>query len=398
MTVQSDVSRGWSIAEAIERAALPDQWDEWIAAKAEWTKASTPMPAGPSTFITRSPREIERRRIAANVAFKKVRDNLWKLLEAERFVATGSREGPATQPSTIHSLAWKSLVWPRTENSIVRERYGAKAKIYNVRVFPLIYAPDAANRLNGLSLAEAFRRFVLDDPEVVALGERVMRNEGHERVFREGQAPGFFADFHWPLDASADDLAASLCQAPAFGPETPLRKPSIQVLAAAKALANRWSALRRSLVRGDVEALGTFAQTGVSAKISRTQWTRDGLLVHVRNSDLCEADEGKPITRWTGITLGINFGPSDNIAAPDFASHSSIASQTARELAVPKRRSAQRESIEQAVRAIWPNGVPKGIMAGKRNQQITNWQRQNRLVVPSDKTIDRYFREAKSRF
>jgi len=397
MTLQSDVSRGWTIVDAFERVASPAQWDAWIAARDAYVAVSTPVPSGPGSFIHQPPQKIADLKDAAQAALSAVKSNLWKLLEADHLVATGSREGPSAHPTIIHPLAWRSLNWPKMESSIVRERFGTKTKIYNVRIFPVLHAPDASSRLKGLSLAEAFRKFILEDPEVATLGKRVMRDEGYEEVFRDGQAPGPTVDFHWPLGASADDLAASLCLPLSYGPEAPLPIPSIQVIAAANALADRWSALRRSLVRGDIEALGTFTQTGVSTEISKAQWTRDGLLVHVRNSDLCEVDKGRPVPRWTGITLGISLGPSDNVAAAGLASRSPIIGQTARELEGTKRRSAQRESIDQAVRAIWPNGVPKGMMVGKRNQQITDWQRSNGLAVPNDKTIDRYFREAKNR-
>ena len=57
--------------------------------------------------------------------------------------------------------------------------------------FTVLRAPNAAERLNGLSLKEAFRIYVLDDAEVVVLGKRVVKAKpSHAAVFSDGMFPG----------------------------------------------------------------------------------------------------------------------------------------------------------------------------------------------------------------
>jgi hypothetical protein len=56
---------------------------------------------------------------------------------------------------------------------------------------PVLRAPNAAECLNGLSPKEVFRNYVLDDPEVVVLGKRVVKaKSSHAAVFRDGMFPG----------------------------------------------------------------------------------------------------------------------------------------------------------------------------------------------------------------
>src|SRR4051794_19270079 len=75
----------------------------------------------------------------------------------------------------------------------------------------MLRSANAAELLNGLSLSEAFHKYILNDTEVAALAEVVMRlDPAYESVFREGQYPGLFVKFTWPLDDSPSDLAFQL--------------------------------------------------------------------------------------------------------------------------------------------------------------------------------------------
>ncbi len=72
----------------------------------------------------------------------------------------------------------------------------------------MLSSPEGAQLMHGLSLAEAFQRFVLNHPDVVPLANAAMKlDRSYEGVFREGQYPGHYVKFSWPLDISAEDLA-----------------------------------------------------------------------------------------------------------------------------------------------------------------------------------------------
>jgi hypothetical protein len=143
-------------------------------------------------------------------------------------------------------------------------------------------AQGASNSLNGLTLAEAFRKHVLEDEEVADLGRKVWRT--NSAVFSEGQFPGPVSDFHWPLHATAETIAHAFVRQPIVFLGDPLPSPSDQEIAASRRLAERIDSFTSLLARRDLIAIGTVAATGLEAPIGRGQWTRSDLLIDVQNS------------------------------------------------------------------------------------------------------------------
>jgi len=232
---------GWTIAEAIERTSDPDQSVDQERAKAT----------------------------GQNIA-------MWRsLAEDGKLVVTGSVESPTTPPVPIDPQIFQALNGPGPTSSALEGQFGSGIEIFNIRVFPVLRAPNAAGYLNGLSLADAFHRYVLDDPEVVALGKRVVKTaKRHADVFRDGMFPGPLNDFHWPLDATAESIEYS------FVPQSPsvdhwLPTPSAMISAVSAALADRIQGLRGVLASGSICAFGT-SQTGVEGPIGRLQGTAVG--------------------------------------------------------------------------------------------------------------------------
>jgi hypothetical protein len=163
--------------------------------------------------------------------------------------------------------------------------------------------------LKGLSLADAFRRYVLDDPEVVTLGKRIVKTtKRHVEVFRDGMFPGPLVDFHWPLDATAESIEYS------FAPQSPniddwLPAPSAMLSAVSAALADRIQGLRNVLAGGSICAFGVFERTGVEGLIGRVQWRRPGISIDVRRGDLCEHQDHRAVPKWTGLSLRFPDAP-----------------------------------------------------------------------------------------
>ncbi|TFV69299.1 hypothetical protein E4K64_33540 [Bradyrhizobium frederickii] len=162
-------------------------------------------------------------------------------------------------------------------------------------------AQGASNSLNGLTVAEAFRKHVLEDEEVADLGRKVSRT--NSAVFSEGQFPGSFVDFHWPLHATAETIAHAFVRQPIVFLGDPLPSPSDQEIAASRRLAERIVSFTSLLVRCDLIAIGTAAATGLEAPIGRGQWTRSDLLIDVQNSAVCEMRNHRPVPVWTGVWL-----------------------------------------------------------------------------------------------
>jgi hypothetical protein len=171
---------------------------------------------------------------------------------------------------------------------------------------PLAGWTIAAANLDGLSLTQAFQRYVINDPEVVAQGQKLLKVENrHSSVFREGQAPGPFVDYHWPLDSTALALADRfVAQFIHFAGE-PLPAPSAAILNISAVLVDRIRRLRDLLASGEVVAVGTFVQTGIEGPIGRLQWVRNEISIDVSNGDLCEGQDNRAVAKWTGLSLRV---------------------------------------------------------------------------------------------
>jgi len=94
-----------------------------------------------------------------------VMKELWDKLKSKQLAGFGKYEDEESAEHLVHVSheAWPVVVnWSK---SIIKER-STTQKLYGVRIFPLIHSPDAASRLFGCSLAQAFHRFVILDPEI----------------------------------------------------------------------------------------------------------------------------------------------------------------------------------------------------------------------------------------
>lgn len=160
------------------------------------------------------------------------------------------------------------------------------------------------NYLDGLPLGSAVRKFVLEDKEIVDLGRLISAvNPGHSAVFLEGQFPGAFVNFCWPLRASAETIADAFVHLPIIIPGKPLPSPSIREMAVSLKLAERLASIADYLAAGDLIALGTFAASGMECTIGAGQWTRRDLLIDVQNSAVCELRDHRVVAIWTGVCL-----------------------------------------------------------------------------------------------
>jgi hypothetical protein len=390
--VQGASFQGWTLLDALERTGDPARWDEYAAAKSEWDKVRIPIPSGPGSYLQPSPLKVRELAQRANDAFEPIRLRFRELLIDEKITAYGSRGGPSETPTSINAAGWRHLVWPKLQNSTVRERLGAKTKIFNVRVFPILQSTRALMLLNSLSLADAFRRYVLEDPEVVTLGKRVIARCGYRDIFENGRAPGPYIDnFHWSFGLNANELAASFVRKLSFWEKSKFPQPPSEVLRASVALADRCQALQRLLGVGQIAAVGTFVQTGMAIHVHRTQWQRRGMTVEIRNGDLCEPENHRPVVRWSGIMLELPLtsGVSPPADLPTLGVTAESAVMAMSSLGT-KKKTAGRESISEALQDLWPDGPPRGLQLQKRDTQIIAWQRKNGRTVVSSKTIRRH--------
>jgi len=160
--------------------------------------------------------------------------------------------------------------------------------------------------LNGLSLGDAFRRCVLEDGEVAAIGNELCAvDRSASAVFRDGNYPGEIIDYHWPVHVNAENISYAFTSSMLVLLDRPLPEPSELQVSASKLLASRLSELIAYLLRGEMIAIGTFGATGVETSIGIGQWRRSDLSIDVHTNSVCETRDHKYVPLWTGVWLRI---------------------------------------------------------------------------------------------
>ena len=262
--------------------------------------------------------------------FEKTRNNGWTLAEAaqhvpdirrgltrERLRVWGRLGSKDASPSLIPASALLDL------NFSARMAAGDPAIVagqpaFDLRIFPTLISPSAAEHLNGLSLADAFRRYVIWDCEVSAMEQRILGiSVGSWMMFIDGRFPSAEGRPFWPLHANVNTIVFAFMSThpPTSG------GPREEEITTARVLAERVAALIDLLTRGEIEAFGTFAATGVEGAIGRGQWVRKDICLDVRNSDICEKRHTEYVATWTGIRLQLpnRRQSQDHLVAAEFA-------------------------------------------------------------------------------
>jgi hypothetical protein len=236
-------------------------------------------------------------------------------------------------------------------------------------------------QLNDLSIAEVFEKYVLKDPAVVPLAAAALqKDKSFLSVFQEGQYPGPFVEYAWPLDITPEDLARRFVKPVVYfvgDPDPVISKELVDVSAA---LVARIGAIKDLLTSGKLIARGTFAKTGMVGEVGRLQWARREISIDVRNSDLLDNAGREPVVMWSGITL--------ELPAPTALNGQMLDAQPP----VRGKGTPHRSSIDAAIAAIWPEGIPRGLTVKDRDGQINDWQDKNGQVVTSGKTIKRHLK------
>lgn len=156
MESKSSGSEGWNFQEAVRRTVNPGTMAEWISAE----RAS----------------DKDRIKVGTREARKKIADDLKAHLESGRLLAWG-RQG--TRPANFEPIAPSE--WTSANFSISRRsmRIGiGNAEIFDLRIYPVLNAPNALGYLIDKPLLEIFRNYVFADPQVAALRKRAIAKGG----------------------------------------------------------------------------------------------------------------------------------------------------------------------------------------------------------------------------
>jgi hypothetical protein len=176
---------GCSLAEARERTAERVNWRP----RTELLSQLSAAPSGRSSALKRA----ELRRIEAEITAI-----YQSHFEAQRLIAY-CRTSPSKQPHRINSTDWRALAGIDLKNLLPAEQRVRGVRLRDVRVFPTLLAACRIEMLEGLPLIEAFRKFVLGDPEVAQLGREAVRlSPKFATVFLEGSCHVQGVE-EWPL-------------------------------------------------------------------------------------------------------------------------------------------------------------------------------------------------------
>jgi hypothetical protein len=255
------------------------------------------------------------------------------------------------------------------------------------------FALNAAKQLHGLSLIEGFRKFVLEDPEVVASSMHVLAaDKRHTAIFREGVAPGPSGGFHWFLDWTASALASQFVASNLVFVGDPMATRSPAIVAVSEVLADRIAQLRNLLASGEIVAFGTYVLSGLEMPISPFQWTRSGISIDMSKGDLCEGQDYRATPKWTGLSLRLpdvqlTANRSQSVTASkaaDVPHKSRDLIQTMHNCLVeclawlegmmsdPRIEPRSREGLWAEAQLKWPNKLSKRAFLKARDDAIAN--------------------------
>lgn len=319
-------------------------------------------------------------------------DDVHPLLQQGQLAGYARVDAQQNSRVFVAQSAWTNVEIVDEDGSCLIHR-PSMTELSDLKIYPVLHAPDAPELLHDRGLAEVFMTTIVRDPEVAALGRSVMKSGDFRHVFLDGNAPGPSIDPHWSIDHDPDSIAFEFVRPYMWMAYDPLPRASSAVMAAASALADRISALRTLLSGGRLVATGTHPSSGQMASIHRAQWLRKNMAIDVANGDLCEGGS-KWTVHWTGLLLG-RPGPLPAVSLelrfqsiienkPNFQ-RSSIAAETqcrywleqlVREH--PARRPRSKAELLEEARRKWPNlgarGFERGWSSATANDAASAWR------------------------
>lgn len=164
---------------------------------------------------------------------------------------------------------------------------------------------NLAKLLAGLTLGEAFRNFILDDPEVIAHGKSAIEAEPLCRSVFEDAWFGGSSGKTWPAKYEKWDFAYRWCSVGVIivdGPQEP--PPPEAVQAAAEVLRNRYAELIGVFRNGKVIASGMSVNGSMVSSIPRALWSDEDVFIDFANST---------VSGWKGVELS---APLNDIPEP----------------------------------------------------------------------------------
>lgn len=278
-----------------------------------------------------------------------------------------------------------------------------EAEFSDVVAFPALRSPSRVDLVSDCSLAEVFDRYLLNDPEVVALSQRAVSLKPElERVFKEGWYTPYGMR-EWRVDTEFSFLGG-FERGLLIGILDDCEPPD-----AIEALKDRYAALIDMLRKSEIEAYGLPNQSAYPPTIMRSLWSHKDSLVDLRNGDFYfenrEAENLRTenqIKLWTGIMLRrsghiqapveleMSPGARDAFHVEPFVNDGVRQEPVGLSPRSKRKSTPEQQSIAAAIASLWPTGFPMGLHVQVRDRMIIEWQKKHGRAVVSSKTINRF--------
>jgi hypothetical protein len=299
-------SDGWTLEQALQRTVDPRLLVDLREAERIWIAAGRPQ-----RFIRYHPdfcesryrnlHQNQRRQIYYHYsrAFLVAKAELLRSCSASRLASAGRVELSWADHQPLPGSAWKSIDAGINSSKAI-DRTPQKRTIFDIRVFPVLEAPDVLDRLDGVTFVEAFREFIVSDPQLVARRKRALSAGGAQVSFGfpygpyEAVLPTSFGRVRtWPTPTGCLKASSSAS-----------RRARIADLTFEK----RFACLIDLFAGGEIAVRG-FGPDGREIEASRTLWTNDRIYVDVENGALLRRvrharDENDALSEiYAGLTL-----------------------------------------------------------------------------------------------
>jgi hypothetical protein len=283
---------GWKLGEAIRRTSAQESLRGYAAAlrasrkrRAKLSRSSTYM-IGRQDFEA-DVRTQEQENLAVSLARREqeLKSSLLAMLKQGWLVAYGRLESVMADQKIIQPSAWDMLGIKSAKKSAVVEETRSKAEIVDVRIFPVVEAPDGIDFLSGLTLIEAFDRYIFNDPQRLALASCAAEGGG-KPLARSFEARLYGA--LWPVDFG-NCLFSPMGRAMMAAQYRDLKARTGAIcLSADRVLSDRFGRLIGYLSSGSLVAHGLSPSSGVITPIPRALWHDNRINLDLENGSLLE--------------------------------------------------------------------------------------------------------------
>jgi hypothetical protein len=281
---------GWTVGEALRRACTRTLIDNYFVEKRACRNAGAQL------------RSTEQ-------ALQQLVEQLLDHLSKGQLVAFGRRAPAQCDRVPIPASAWSALQFGDLSASTIIDRSSEQQVLLDVRIYPVLMAPNVAGLINSMALKDVFLRFVLHDPEVQSLSYRAIAADSSvARVYGMGWCYPNGAR-HWPMMPNAISLAGAreLTDPAGFLAD----RPEAETNRAGLVVTARYRRLLSLLVNGKLVADGDPARSRGLSAIPSSIWSHLHYRVDVSNGDLLEVNDESSIddpsnrfrVRWRAIML-----------------------------------------------------------------------------------------------